>query len=57
MNPKSLGVILMLAPEYEVNVTTCNGVMAHFCVEWGVKLYSLTHYGTFYLCTLYVHVT
>jgi len=24
------GVLLMLAPEYEVDVTTYNGVMAHF---------------------------
>jgi len=26
----SLGVVLMLAPEYEVDVTTRNGVIAHF---------------------------
>jgi len=25
-----LGVVLMLAPEYEVDVTTRNGVIAHF---------------------------
>ena len=26
----SLGVVLMLAPEYKVDVTTRNGVIAHF---------------------------
>ena len=26
----SLGVVLMLSPEYEVDVTTRNGVIAHF---------------------------
>jgi len=31
----SLEVVLMLAPDYEVDVTTRNGVMAHF---------TLTHY-------------
>jgi len=30
-----LGVILMLAPEYEVDVTTHNGVIAHFtCIHY-----------------------